>query len=179
MKKAKIFLSGLLIGLLVTATMAVFANPNREIVHVNILEQTRLSFNGETLPLSTPIILAYTEAAPNVAIPYVPLHDVMRAMGYGVRADVENDFFRINGQTPWADTLSFPAGFFTAGEDFPIGRYRIVGTTSNFTIHNVAGRLRVNVVFGERASHVQEYIYNFARNDEIHARAPFRLVPID
>jgi len=92
----------------------------------------------------------------------------------GQIAELQASVVRIAGES-----RTFPAGFFVAGEDFEVGRYRIYGGSSNFFVRDRTGRSRVNIIFGSRASHVTEYIYRFASGDEIESRSSFRMVPIE
>lgn len=72
--------------------------------------------------------------------------------------------------------LTFPAGYFTAGNDFETGRYKIYGGSSNFVVHNSSGKLKVNIILG---SNVSEYVYKFSSGDEIEARSSFKMVPVE
>ena len=74
-------------------------------------------------------------------------------------------------------TKKYPAGYLTAGVDFPLGRYKVFGGSSNFVVYDASGRLRVNIVLGGRVG-VDEYIYNFEEGDEVVAHASFKLVLI-
>lgn len=87
---------------------------------------------------------------------------------------LQADVIRIAGES-----RAFPAGFFVAGEDFPVGRYRIYGGSSNFFVRDRNGRSRVNIIFGTRDTHVTEYIYRFAAGDEIEARSAFRMISVE
>lgn len=72
---------------------------------------------------------------------------------------------------------TYPAGYLTAGKDFEVGRYKIYGGSSNFSVHSLSGNLRVNIILGDYG--VDEYIYTFSHGDEVHARSYFKMQSIE
>jgi len=78
------------------------------------------------------------------------------------------------------DPISFPAGYFTAGTDFAVGRYKIYDGTSNFFVHDLSGDSRVNIILDsiDDGFYVKEYVYAFRAGDEIRAESTFKMVPI-
>lgn len=77
--------------------------------------------------------------------------------------------------------LSFPAGYFYAGKDFPAGRYKIYDGTSNFFVHSKDGEHRVNIILDEKDTdgYVTEFVYTFEDGDEIEASSSFKLIAIE
>jgi outer membrane murein-binding lipoprotein Lpp len=73
---------------------------------------------------------------------------------------------------------TYPAGYFTAGKDFPVGRYKIYGGSSNFFVRSTSGRSRVNIILGGRYG-VDEYIYTFSEGEEVQAESSFKMVPVE
>ncbi len=72
----------------------------------------------------------------------------------------------------------YPAGQLTAGTDIPLGKYKIYGGNSNFTVHSSYGDLKVNIILGGSYG-VEEYIYTFQQGDKIDARSSFYLVAVE
>lgn len=72
---------------------------------------------------------------------------------------------------------TYPAGYLYAGKDFPAGRYKIYGGSSNFFVYDVNDRIRVNIILGRLG--VDEYIYTFSEGEEIRAKSSFKLVPVE
>ena len=97
------------------------------------------------------------------------------------KQDLENqisrlnqDVIRIKGQPK-----SYPAGHLIAGEDLPIGKYKIYGGSSNFVVHSATGSLQVNIILGNGQYKVSEYIYTFKEGDNIKANSSFKLVEVE
>lgn len=88
-------------------------------------------------------------------------------------AKLQGDIVVLKGQP-----ISFPAGYFIAGTDFDVGRYKIYGGSSNFVVHSASGSLRVNIILGGSYG-VDEYIYTFSKGDEIEASSSFKLVLVE
>lgn len=82
------------------------------------------------------------------------------------------DIIKVSGKAK-----SYPAGDLTAGIDFPVGRYKIYGGSSNFIVHDADGWLRVNIILGSKYG-VSEYIYTFAEGDQVRAESAFKMVPV-
>lgn len=88
-------------------------------------------------------------------------------------ASLKEDAIKIKGEPK-----TYPAGYFTAGEDLPVGRYKIYGGSSNFVVHSSRGDLKVNIILGGRYG-VDEYIYAFKTGDEIQSESSFKLIEIE
>lgn len=74
---------------------------------------------------------------------------------------------------------TYPAGQLVAGEDIPIGKYKIYGGSSNFIVHSATGSLQVNIILGSGQYKVSEYIYTFKEGDNIKANSSFKLVEVE
>lgn len=76
------------------------------------------------------------------------------------------------------EPLTFSAGEYICGLDFPAGRYVIYGGSSNFFVKG--GETHVNIILGDDSSwEVREYIHFFTEGEMIEARSPFKLKLID
>ena len=73
---------------------------------------------------------------------------------------------------------TYPAGHLIAGEDIPVGKYKIYDGNSNFVVHSSSGSLQVNIILGGRYG-VDEYIYTFKKGDKIQASSSFKLVEVE
>lgn len=76
------------------------------------------------------------------------------------------------------EAKTYPAGYLTAGEDLPTGKYKIYGGSSNFVVYSSSGSLKVNIILGGRYG-VDEYIYTFKFGDEVRAESSFKLVAVE
>ena len=102
------------------------------------------------------------------------------------KADLTKEIASLQGQVDklkqdiikaTGSTKSYPAGELYAGVDFPVGRYRIHGGSSNFVVYSASGYLRVNIILGSSYG-VSEYIYRFEQGDKIEARSSYKMTPI-
>lgn len=97
------------------------------------------------------------------------------------KQDLENqintlsqEVIRIKGEAK-----TYPAGYLTAGEDVPTGKYKIYGGSSNFVVYSASGSLQVNIILGSGQYKVSEYIYTFKSGDVIKANSSFKLVEVE
>ena len=76
---------------------------------------------------------------------------------------------------------TYPAGYLTAGKDFEVGRYKIYGGKSNFSVHSLSGKLKVNIILGNNSEYhqVSEYLYTFSSGDVVEANSTFKMIPIE
>ncbi|HIU23292.1 MAG TPA: hypothetical protein IAD49_06925 [Candidatus Fimihabitans intestinipullorum] len=104
------------------------------------------------------------------------------------KTDLQNDINELQKQkdklseeviTLKGQPISFPAGYFTAGDDFETGRYKIYDGNSNFVVYDLFGDLKVNIILGsDPRFDTSEYIYSFSKGDEIIADSSFKLVAV-
>lgn len=73
---------------------------------------------------------------------------------------------------------NYSAGYYTAGTNFPTGRYKIYNGNSNFVVRSSYGDLKVNIILGDSSYHVTEYIYDFSTGDQIEADSSFTIIKI-
>ena len=73
---------------------------------------------------------------------------------------------------------TYPAGHLVAGEDIPLGKYKIYDGNSNFVVYSSSGNLQVNIILDSRYG-VDEYIYTFKKGDKIQASSSFKLVKVE
>ena len=86
---------------------------------------------------------------------------------------LKQDVIKIKGEPK-----TYPAGQLIAGEDVPIGKFKIYGGKSNFQVYSSTGRLQVNIILGGSYG-VDEYIYTFKADDKIEASSSFKLVEVE
>ena len=107
-KNAKMFITGLVVGLLLAGTTVLAANA----IASATFNDTRVIFNGEMLELPLPLISVITEANPYAISNYMPVRAVLEAMGYVVDWDGENNAILVS--TPQAITPQ--AGYISLDE---------------------------------------------------------------
>lgn len=73
------------------------------------------------------------------------------------------------------EPLSFYAGEYICGQDFPAGRYMIYDGKSNFFVRG--GEIYVNIILGDDPNwgQVSEYVHFFTEGEQIEADSPFKL----
>ena len=73
--------------------------------------------------------------------------------------------------------LSFYAGEYICGMDFPDGRYLIYDGDSNFCVYDDNGRLDVNIILGDDPDwgDIKEYLHFFEPGEIIQSDSPFKL----
>lgn len=73
------------------------------------------------------------------------------------------------------EPLSFYAGEYICGQDFPAGRYMIYDGKSNFFVRG--GEIYVNIILGDDPNwgQVSEYVHFFTEGEQIEAYSPFKL----
>ena len=77
------------------------------------------------------------------------------------------------------EPISFYAGEYVCGKDFPEGRYLIYDGSSNFFV--TGGSNRVNIILGNDPNwgEVNEYVHFFENGELIESRSSFKLKLID
>lgn len=103
-KNAKMFIMGLVIGLLLAGTTVLAASA----IASATFNDTRVIFNGEVLELNQPLISVILEGSTNT-INYMPVRAVLEAMGYIVDWDGENNAILVSTPqeiTPQAGDIS-------------------------------------------------------------------------
>ena len=91
--------------------------------------------------------------------------------------DAQSKLNSLNGQVAQAsgNPLSFSAGVFYCGTDFPPGRYKIYGGTSNFSAYDSSGSIIINIILGTNKYSVSEYVYTFAKAQTIKSESAFKI----
>ena len=94
-------------------------------------------------------------------------------------SDAKAQLDKLNGDIIKAtgSAKTYPAGYLTAGQDFPVGRYKIYGGSSNFIVYSSYGDLMVNIILGRQFG-VSEYIYRFSSGDEVQSGSSFKMIPV-
>lgn len=73
---------------------------------------------------------------------------------------------------------NYSAGYYTAGTNFPTGRYKIYNGNNNYVVYSSHGDLKVNIILGNSNYAVPEYIYDFSTGDKIEADSSFTIIKI-
>lgn len=89
------------------------------------------------------------------------------------RDSLQSEVIQLDGQPQ-----NYSAGYYTAGTNFPTGRYKIYDGNSNFIVYSMYDRLKVNIILGDDTYDTQEYIYEFEAGDEIQSDSSFSIVKV-
>ncbi len=89
------------------------------------------------------------------------------------RDSLQSEVTQLDGQPQ-----NYSAGYYTAGTNFPTGRYKIYNGSSNFIVYSMYDKLKVNIILGDDSYDTQEYIYEFETGDEIQADSSFSIVKV-
>jgi hypothetical protein len=107
-KGVKLFVTGLVAGILVSAGITVAAT---SVIRSAAFNDVAMTFNSQGLNLDVPLISVITEANPDVASNYMPARAVLEAMGYIVEWDGENNTIHVRSHWYEAARMEIPQEF--------------------------------------------------------------------